>query len=439
MREERESKRSRKDQDYRNDDPFMNSQPQQNQRKSRSQGQGAQGSQQYGNGQAYGNYGGPQPRRTAQGNQNYGQPYGGNMQGQRADYSQGRNKKKSKRKKKRIWLFVLEILVLLIAAAFLFLWVKYNKIQKAEFNPTDVVVNQDIDQGVVQQMKGYTTYAFFGVDSRTGDLKSGTNSDTIMLCSINNDTKEIKLASVYRDSYLDNTNGRFQKVTEVYGAGGAQQSLNVLNKNLDLNITQFITVDFNAIVEAVDIFGGIDLELTEGEVKWLNGYLVEGRDVLGKECDDVPGPGMQHLNGMQALAYCRIRYIGLDYERTERQRKVLEQLMSKAKSADLLTLNSALDKLLPMVYTNLDVSDMMDMLKDITSFNMGETTGFPLQKTTQNNEAGDVVVPINLAENVKELHAFLYGQEAYTPSATVQSISSQIVSNTGVDTGVESQ
>lgn len=432
MREERESRRSRKDQNYQSDDPFVNGQNQ-----GRSRGQGGQN---YYN-PAYGNYGGPQPGRGAKGpnNPNYGPAYGGNMQGPRGDYNQNRNKKKSKRKKKRVWLFVLEILILLLAAAALFIWVKYNKIQKADFKKEDVVVNQDINQGVVQQMKGYTTYAFFGVDSRDGVLKSGTNSDTIMICSINNDTKEVRLASVYRDSYLDNTKGSFQKITEVYGAGGADQSLSALNKNLDLNITQFVTVDFNAIVEAVDIFGGIDLELTEGEVKWLNGYLVEGREKLGKQSDDVPGPGMQHLNGMQALAYCRIRYIGLDYERTERQRKVLEQLMQKAKSADLLQLNSALDTLLPMIYTNLDGTDMMDMLTDIADYNIAGTTGFPFQKTTQDNEAGDCVVPIDLANNVKQLHEFLYGQEAYTPSATLQSISDQIMINTGVDSNAQSQ
>ena len=338
-----------------------------------------------------------------------------------------------RRKKRRVWPFILLLVLLLAGAAAVFVLVKFAKIQRNDIPKEDLVINTNLDPAELKNMSGYTNIAFFGVDSREGSLSSGANSDTIMICSINNKTKEVKLASVYRDSYLDNTQGGFQKATEVYSLGGPQQSLNMLNKNLDLNLSDYITVDFQALVAAVDLLGGVDIELTEGEVKWLNGYLVEGREVVGKDTPDVPGPGMQHLNGMQALAYSRIRYIGLDYERTERQRKVLEQLMQKAKSTDPLTLNKAIDTVLPMVLTSLSNTELIKLATGISGYDIGETTGFPMDKDTADiPSAGDCVVPKNLASNVVQLHQFLFSGESYTPSSTVQEISNQIINNTGI-------
>lgn len=352
--------------------------------------------------------------------------------GYRQDVRQDRRPPK-RRKKKRVWLFVLLLFVLILAGAATFVFVKFAKIQRNEISKENILINDQIDSAEIKTMSGYTNIAFFGVDSREGSLTSGTNSDTIMVCSINNKTKEVKLASVYRDSYLDNTKGRYQKATEVYSLGGPEQSIAMINKNLDLNLTDYITVDFQAIVEAVDLLGGIDIELTEGEVKWLNGYLIEGREVLGKETPDVEGPGMQHLNGMQALAYCRIRYIGLDYERTERQRKVLAQLMEKAKTSNLLTLNKAVDKILPMISTSLSNAEILKLMTGISGNSIGETTGFPIDKQTADiPSAGDCVVPVNLEQNVVQLHKFLFANEAYAPSPTVQEISNQIISDTGI-------
>lgn len=361
-----------------------------------------------------------------------GNQYDDSDRGYRQDMRQDRGPRRRK-KKSRVWLFILMVILLIIAGVAAFAMVKVSKIQRNNIPKENILVNPGIDSKELENMSGYTNIAFFGVDSREGSLESGTNSDTIMICSINNKTKEVKLASVYRDSYLDNTKGRYQKATEVYSLGGAEQSIAMLNKNLDLHITDYVTVDFQAVVKAVDLLGGVDIELTEGEVEWLNGYLIEGREVLGEDTPDVAGPGMQHLNGMQALAYCRIRYIGLDYERTERQRKVLEQLMEKAKSTDLLTLNKAIDTVFPMVSTNLSNTMILKLATSISGYEMGETTGFPMEKQTAViPSAGDCVVPVNLAQNVSQLHKFLFTNEAYTPSATVEEISNQIISDTGI-------
>ncbi len=346
-----------------------------------------------------------------------------------------RMSKKKRRKKKRLrWIkFLFEILVLTVLALVLFLAYKYTQITKTTIQEDQLVVNTDIPEDEWNRMKNYTTLALFGVDSRTGALESGANSDTIMVCSINNETKEVHLASVYRDTYLDTTDDEYRKCTEVYSIGGAQQSISMLNKNLDLNITDYVTVNFQALVELVDMFGGVDITLSEGEVVWLNGYLVEEREVLGQECEDVPGPGLQHLNGMQALAYSRIRYIGLDYERTERQRTVLEQVMKKAQDCDLIQLNEMIDTILPMVSTSLSITDMAKLVTGIGKYTMDETVGFPFDKKTMDINNSDCVVAVDLAENVRQLHSYLYGSKDYMPSEAVQEISSEIRSVTGIE------
>ena len=346
-----------------------------------------------------------------------------------------RMSKKKRRKKKRLrWIkFLFEILVLTVLALGLFLAYKYTQITKTTIQEDQLVVNTDIPEDEWNRMKNYTTLALFGVDSRTGALESGANSDTIMVCSINNETKEVHLASVYRDTYLDTTDDEYRKCTEVYSIGGAQQSISMLNKNLDLNITDYVTVNFQALVELVDMFGGVDITLSEGEVVWLNGYLVEEREVLGQECEDVPGPGLQHLNGMQALAYSRIRYIGLDYERTERQRTVLEQVMKKAQDCDLIQLNEMIDTILPMVSTSLSITDMAKLITGIGKYTMDETVGFPFDKKTMDINNSDCVVAVDLAENVRQLHSYLYGSKDYMPSEAVQEISSEIRSVTGIE------
>ena len=340
-----------------------------------------------------------------------------------------------RRKKKRFrWIkFLFEIMILVILSAVLFLGYKFAQVGRITLQDSEIVKNSNISQAELSVMGQYTTIALFGVDSRSGELSSGTNSDTIMVCSINKKTGQIRIASVYRDTYLDTTGGEYRKCTEVYSIGGAAQAISMLNKNLDLNISDYVTVNFRSLVDIVDLLGGIDITLSEGEVQWLNGYLVEEREVLEKECPDVPGPGLQHLNGMQALAYSRIRYIGMDYERTERQRTVLGQVLQKAQNSDPMLINSAIDAVLPNVETSLSLAEILQMMLGIGKYSMEETVGFPFEKTTMEiQNAGDCVIPINLAENVSLLHNYLYRTENYIPSEEVQEISNTISYVTGI-------
>lgn len=350
------------------------------------------------------------------------------------DYEPGkRHLKKKKRKSKRVVIFVAEVIILLILALVLFVWFKFSKMQTVSIPKSEVVVNTEIDSAELKVLDGYTNIALYGVDSRQGQLTSDAHSDALMIASINHRTKEIKLVSVYRDTYLDNTNGEYRKATECYFFGGPQRSMSMLNKNLDLDIDKYVTVDFNVVADVVDMIGGVDIEVTEEEVQWINGYQEEGSAVTGKEIVPVTSAGYQTLNGLQALSYCRIRYTdGYDFRRTERQRTVLNQIFEKATQMDLMTLNKIVDTVLPDISTNLNVLDILSLAKDIASYSMGDTTGFPFNQVATVVNGSDVVVPVNLAENVRQLHEWMFGSTDYVPSATVQEISNQIIAVTGI-------
>ena len=326
--------------------------------------------------------------------QEYRQDEYGRQGGYRQDYRGGydngyyepddRRRRAARRKKKKHITFAIEILVLVLLAAGLFVAAKVGKIKRTDVSKGDIVINSDVD------LKGYTNIALFGVDSREGSLDKDAHSDAILVASINNKTKDVKLVSVYRDTYLDNTNGEYRKATECYYFGGPSRAISMLNKNLDLDITDFVTVDFTAVADVVDALGGIDIDVQEDEIVHLNNYQVEGSQVTGKEIVPVEYAGLQTLNGLQALSYCRIRYTeGSDFKRTERQRTVLQKILEKAKSADLLTLNSLIDKVADNMMTSLSNTELLSLAKDVASYNLTDQTGFPFNLTTANLQAGD--------------------------------------------------
>ncbi len=376
--------------------------------------------------------------------QQYGQQQGGYQQGaygQQGGYQQmpyGQNggnyqPPKKKKKKGRIALFVAEIAVLVILSGGLLVFSKMNKMQRVDIKPGQLIVNEEIAPKEKEVMETYTNIALYGVDSREGMLTQDAHSDALLVASINNKTKDIKLMSVYRDTYLDNTNGEYRKATECYYFGGPERSMNMLNKNLDLDITKFFTVDFNVVADVVDRLGGLEIDVQPEEVEWINGYQTEGSAVTGLEIVPVTGPGLQTLNGLQTLSYCRIRYTtGDDFKRTERQRVVLEKILQKVKQDPFAALG-LVDEMFKAVATNMTLLEITSMVKDIASYNLVDTFGFPFDYTTSVSvpRGSDCVVPVNLANNVLQLHQRLFGSEDYTPSETVQAISNQIINDTG--------
>ena len=229
----------------------------------------------------------------------------GNSNGQRRVSA----KQRAAKKRRKVIIFGVEIAVILIMVAVLYLVMTHtnNEGPKVTVLETEELrIPEEVQQD--EAMKGYMNIALFGVDSREGSLDKEAHSDTILIASINNKTKDVKLVSVYRDTYLDNTNGEYRKATECYYFGGPSRAISMLNKNLDLDITDFVTVDFTAVADVVDALGGIDIDVQEDEIVHLNNYQVEGSQVTGKEIIPVEYAGLQTLNGLQALSYCRIRY-----------------------------------------------------------------------------------------------------------------------------------
>ena len=315
---------------------------------------------------------------------------------------------------------------------------KLSKIEKTKLDMDKIEVNEDISQESQKIMKGYQTIAMFGLDNRSNGNLSQGRSDVIMLANINNDTKEVKLVSVYRDTYLDTGDGIFQKCNAAYAKGGPEQAISMLNVNLDLNITDYVTVDFNSIIECVDLLGGVDMEITDDEASLMTGYIRELNELTGNKAENLTQGGTYTLNGVQACAYARIRYGGGDdYRRTERQRTVLTAMVKKAQQSDLTTVNKLINEVCGDIQTSFSNAELLALASQVFQYSIGDTTGFPFTKTTKvlSKKTGDVVIPCDLSDNVKELHIFLYEDSAYTVSDTVKQNSEKIVSDTGFKSG----
>ena len=344
-----------------------------------------------------------------------------------------------KRRRRRI-LFGIEIFILLILIAGVFIYAKLGKMNFTSLDFSKIGVNSGVSNNKV--MKGYTTIGLVGLDNRSTKLKSG-NSDTMIIASINNDTKKVKLVSVYRDTYLrigedSEGNGQYSKANAAYAKGGAEQFLNMLNTNLDLNVTDFVSVDFQAVAEAVELLGGIDVELKEEEVVHLNNYCVETSKVTGMDYTPLEKKeGTHHLNGVQTVAYARIRYTaGNDFRRAARQREVIYKIVEKAKKSDIATLSKILDKVFPNIYTSFTKAEILQMGMSMLSYDIEDQTGFPFdhlygQRVKDAMGGKDVVLPVTLESNVIKLHEFLYPEDSYTPSEEVKAYSQRIVDQSG--------
>lgn len=344
-----------------------------------------------------------------------------------------RRKKRRMKKRKKVLLFVLEILVLAVLLVVLYFTNILNKIDFENMTDTEAGINDDLSSETAFAMEGYTNIALFGLDNRgSGDYDTG-NSDAILIASINNENKEVRLVSVYRDTYLSIGDGKYYKCNSAYERGGAKQAVQMLNSNLDLDIKDYVSVDWGALVETIDDLGGIDIEVTDEEVDKINEYTVEIVMMTGKDTTPLTESGLVHLDGTQATSYARIRKLaGDDYMRTARQRIVLQAMLEKAQKADIGTLNKVCNDVVDDISTTLTLKQMLILAKDVGSYKLVETTGFPFELTTASLDSGDTVVPVELENNVTELHQWLFNDADYSPSQTVQSISANIVKKSGV-------
>ncbi|MDD6810328.1 MAG: LCP family protein [Lachnospiraceae bacterium] len=334
-------------------------------------------------------------------------------------------------------LLVLEFLVLCIAIGVLYVVVKTtSEIERTDIDSDTITINEEVVETMEEEQEelGYRNIALFGVDARDGELGKGTRSDSIIIASINLDTHEIKLVSVYRDTYLNLSNDSYNKCNSAYAQGGPEQAINMLNKNLDLNITDYATIGFSGLIEAIDVLGGIEMEITQAEINHLNNYQLCMAEELGVDYVPVTKAGKQTLNGMQATAYCRIRYTkGDDFRRAERQRDVLGAMMIKAKTASLSTLNEVVAAVLPCINTSLNVNEIISVLGTVADYNVVTSEGFPFEENRAGatvGSKGSCIIPTTLEDNVITLHKILYDEEDYVPSREVINISQEIASQT---------
>ncbi len=320
----------------------------------------------------------------------------------------------------------------------------HNRIDTIEVEDVDgskITVN-DVEEETLIEFMGNETIAIFGLDNRDlGEYDYG-NTDVIMVMNIDNDTQDISLISVYRDTYLNiATAGQvanYQKANAAYAYGGASQAINMLNQNLDLDIDHYVSVDFQAVSEAIDILGGIEIEIeSEYELQYLNDYIGATNDILGTTSPFVDSVGVHLLDGTQAVSYARIRYTtGGDYKRAQRQRIVLSEMLKKARDANLSQLNDLVTAVFPDIATDMSQRELLSMAMAILGYNLDESQGFPFDRSDTILEGvvgGDIVVPCTLESNVIKLHELMFGDEDYTPSPQVQAYSEYIEELTGMD------
>ncbi len=329
----------------------------------------------------------------------------------------------------RVLLVGVCVLICVVFCAAVYVYAKWNKIDKQDIKADDIIINEEVKKNKkVDLGEGYTNVALFGVDSRDGNLGEGNRTDCIIVASLNNKTKEIKMVSVYRDTLLDLSEGTYQKCNGAYSYGGPVLAINMLNMNLDLDIEDYVTVDFGAIADAIDLLGGVEIEVTEEELPYINQYIPETADSAGKSAKYLTNAGVQILDGTQATTYARIRSTaGGDFTRTERQRLVIEKMFEKAKTADLGTLNEIIDKVFPQVSTSFTLQEILKYATAYNEYKLVGNMGFPEDKYTDLvSGLGSIVIPDDLVSNVSKLHEFLFGRSGYTPSSTVQTISGNI-------------
>jgi LCP family protein required for cell wall assembly len=328
----------------------------------------------------------------------------------------------------------------------------YEKnVQDTSYNKENVKQNE----GLTDNIETYRNIALFGIDSRGSEFDDSTHSDTIIIVSINNKTGEVKMASVYRDTMLkivdEDGDISYTKANAAFFKGGPECAINMLNTNLDLNITDYAVVNFTGLTKIIDALGGVDVNITEDEQYYINGYLTETRKITGLDTPDVSASGNVHLTGLQATAYCRIRYVTFydedgtsyyyDMGRTARQRLIIKKVVEKAKSAGVSQVLDIANSILhyntedeKIITTSLSFDEVMDLIPTLINFTLSDSTGFPFTCDTPTINGASMVVAQGLEYNVEKLHQFLFEAEDYETTDTVKTISDYLINYTGIPT-----
>lgn len=342
--------------------------------------------------------------------------------------------RKSAKKTRNILILTIEVLVLVIMLGVLWFVARATDdesgIHRVVIEEDDIHMNDDIDEKLAK----YRTIALFGLDSTVGALDLNTRSDTIMIASVNTETKEVRLMSVYRDTYLNLGNDTYNKCNAAYAKGGPKQAMSMLNMNFDLNITDFVAVGFKGVTDVVDAIGGVYINVDSAELEHINNYQISISENLKTTYTPVTETGYQLLDGLQATAYCRIRYTaGDDFKRTERQREVLSAILEQAQTLDASKLTKISNNVFGNVYTSVDLSEIISLLSDLPSYKLIDEGGFPSEDFRSGGNIsgiGDSVICTDLEEAVADFHSRFFSDVEYEPSETLKEVSNTIYRNT---------
>lgn len=371
------------------------------------------------------------------------------------NYKKSRKYKKMRRRK---IIFGIEITVLLILSGILFVYAWINrsmdKMNQDTLDSSQIQINSEVKANTdLSQMSGTQVIALVGVDARGvegSELAESINSDTIILCCIDHDKQEIRMVSIMRDTWMNMAKYtdeyyEFDKANSAYNRGGPESMLSMLNTNLDFALTDYVTVNFKALADAIDVLGGLDIEMTNAECVHANNYNREVSEAQGVEYEAIPYDEdlgddyseVRHVSGALATSYARIRYGGGDdAKRTSRQRIVINLMVQKLKQ-NPTKIPEILDKVMGNVSTSLTKNEILELGMHAVTYTMGTSYAYPFQlcygENVVNALGEDVVIPVTLEFNVRELHEYLYPGLSYEPSAAVTEYSDYIARKSGYD------
>ena len=371
------------------------------------------------------------------------------------NYKKSRKYKKMRRRK---IIFGIEITVLLILSGILFVYAWINrsmdKMNQDTLDRSQIQINSEVKANTdLSQMSGTQVIALVGVDARGvkgSELAESMNSDTIILCCIDHDKQEIRMVSIMRDTWMNMAKYtdeyyEFDKANSAYNRGGPESMLSMLNTNLDFALTDYVTVNFKALADAIDVLGGLDIEMTNAECVHANNYNREVSEAQGVEYEAIPYDEdlgddyseVRHVSGALATSYARIRHRGGDdAKRTSRQRIVINLMVQKLKQ-NPTKIPEILDKVMGNVSTSLTKNEILELGMHAVTYTMGTSYAYPFQlcygENVVNALGEDVVIPVTLEFNVRELHEYLYPGLSYEPSAAVTEYSDYIARKSGYD------
>lgn len=353
-------------------------------------------------------------------------------------YSEYEKSEKAKKKNESMTKWIVALLLELIALVVIItaiiqikLKIAWENVNFRELTGEDLMISAKANP----DMSEYTNIAFFGVDARDGSLGAGSNSDSMMIISINNKTKEVKVVSLYRDTLLRIPGqGISAKANSAFNYGGPVLGIQMLNQNLDLNVSEYITVNWEAMTRAVDILGGVTVNVNKEELEQMNEYIAEQIASNGLVSNGVRETGDVTLNGVQATAYARVRSTDQgDITRTMRQREVLNAMAGKLKKADMGTIDKLIEGTLPYMETSLSEEDFIALVKAVKDYKLVSAVGFPFEYEYLEDESrGSSLAPKNLLQNVTALHNYMFGTVAYEPTDAVRENDSNLSKETGV-------